>query len=192
METTTNQILIAVIVSSVAIGLITLMPQIIKIIELILKKTNYKKLGPSSKIRLIYQLYDAVEQLSATQTGALITLVNKTSLENYRTDGVLIDSNISSGLLISIFNKHAPLHDGAVIIENNKITYVSTYFKITSKSLDARLGARHRAALGISEQTDALTIIVSETNGQISFAKGGALTKVDISEFQEKLVKALN
>lgn len=186
-----NSTIVAIVISSSILAILILMPHIITVLRHVMKKTNFRQLGQSSQIRLIHQLYDAVEQLSSTKTGSLITLVNKTNLEHFRTDGVIIDANISASLIISIFNKYSPLHDGAIIIQNGKITYASTYFKITSKSVDNRLGARHRAALGISEQTDALTIVVSETNGDISFAKAGILTKVSTAEFQEKLVEAI-
>lgn len=191
MDSNSQIIIIAITVSSVVLALLIVSPYIIQFGKFLLKKTNFRTLGQSSQIRLIYQLKEACEQLSKDKTGALITIVNKTDLDNYRTDGIALDANISSALLISIFDKHTPLHDGSVIIANNKITYASTYFKITAKSIDNRLGARHRAALGISESTDALAIVVSEQTGGISFAKNGTLTKVTIDEFQEKLVEAL-
>lgn len=186
-----SSIIIAISVSSALLAILISFPYIIQFCKFIFKKTNFRALGQSSQIRLIYQLKEACEQLSKDKTGALITLVNKTNLDNYRTDGIALDANISSALLISIFDKHTPLHDGSVIISNNKITYASTYFKITAKSIDNRLGARHRAALGISESTDALAIVVSEQTGGISFAKHGTLTKVTLYDFQEKLVEAL-
>lgn len=186
-----SNIILAIAISTIVLGLLILAPYIYQISKYLLKKSNFRTLGQSSQIRLIHQLKEACEQLSKDKTGALITIVNKTDLDNYRTDGIKLNANISSALLISIFDKHTPLHDGSVIIADDKITYASTYFKITSKSIDNRLGARHRAALGISENTDALAIIVSEQTGGISFAKHGTLTKVTLDEFQEKLVEAL-
>jgi len=155
------------------------------------KHSNYDNLGQSSKIRLIHSLNEATAELSATKTGALITIVNKQTLDEFRTDGIRIDANISASLLISIFNKKSPLHDGAIIIRDNKITYAGTYYKITSKSINNRYGARHRAAMGISEQTDALTIVVSEETGSITFAQQGQFTKIKQSEFQERITEYL-
>lgn len=134
-------------------------------------KSNKKVLGESTKIRIIYQLKEALEFLSKTKTGAIITIENKDNLDLLRTDGVILNANISASLIISIFNKHAPLHDGAIIIRNNKIYYAATYYKITKKSIDNKYGARHRAAMGISEICDATTIVVSEENGGITIAK---------------------
>nr|WP_318033879.1 DNA integrity scanning protein DisA nucleotide-binding domain protein [Mycoplasmopsis bovis] len=105
--------------------------------------------------------------MSKNKIGALITIENNDNIENLRTDGVIIDANISSSLLISIFNKYSPLHDGAVIIRDNKILYAATFYKITKKSINNQYGARHRAAMGISELCDATTIVVSEETGFI-------------------------
>ncbi len=180
---------------SISIGavivLLILTPMIIKLIKFLFKNTNYTDLGKSSKVRLLHGLNEACAELSATKTGAIITIVKKDNLENFRTDGVQIDANISSGLIIALFRKESPLHDGAIIIEDNKIKYAGTYYKITSKSVANKFGARHRAAIGISEQTDALTIIVSEETGKVSFALNGTITPIKLSEFQEELTKNL-
>lgn len=166
-------------------------PWIFKFFREMFKNTRYSAMGESSKIRLVRQLNDAVEELSAAKTGAIITIVNREPVEHFRTDGVKINANISSALIISIFNKHSPLHDGAIVIDNNIITYAATYYKITSKSLSNKYGARHRAAMGISEQTDALTIIVSEETGNVSFTKNSSIIPVKMAEFQERLTEYL-
>ena len=168
-----------------------LLPWIVKIIQILFKKTKYRKMGQSTQIRLIRQLQEAVEILSASKTGAIITILNKEDISELHTDGIKIDANISTSLIVSIFNKKSPLHDGAIIIDNSKISYAGTYFKITSSSVDNKYGARHRAALGISEECDALTIIVSEETGIVSFSKAGELIKVKLAEFQEKLIENL-
>ncbi|NEU02693.1 diadenylate cyclase, partial [Escherichia coli] len=121
----------------------------------------------------------------------LITIENNDNIENLRTDGVIIDANISSSLLISIFNKYSPLHDGAVIIRDNKILYAATFYKITKKSINNQYGARHRAAMGISELCDATTIVVSEETGFIKLIKNGIFYNVKIEQFQEQLIKYL-
>ena len=166
-------------------------PWIFKIFREAFKNTRYSAMGESSKIRLVHQLKDAVTELSAHKTGAIITIVNREPVDNFRTDGIKINANISASIILSIFNKHSPLHDGAIIIDNNVITYASTYYKITDKSLNNKFGARHRAAMGISEQTDALTIVVSEETGAISFAVNSQIFRVKIEEFQEKLAEHL-
>ncbi|WGI36812.1 diadenylate cyclase [Mesomycoplasma lagogenitalium] len=155
------------------------------------KKSKFKEMADSNKNRVIIELKNAVEELSKTKTGAIITIENHDNIENLRTDGVRIDSNISSSLLISIFNKNSPLHDGAVIIRNNKITYASTYYKITSKSINNKFGSRHRAAMGISEQSDSTTIVVSEETGGITIAKNGKFEYVLIDDFRKVLESKL-
>ena len=189
---TINTIFWALVTFGSVIVFLILAPLIFKFFREAFKKSRYSALGESSKIRLVRQLDEAVKELSEHKTGAIITVVNRESLDHFRTDGVKIDANISSSLILAIFNKKSPLHDGAIIIDNNRITYAGTYYKITKKSIDNKYGARHRAAVGISEQTDALTIVVSEETGAITFTKGGEFIKVDKSEFQEKLTKNLN
>ncbi|SYV97458.1 membrane protein [Mycoplasmopsis edwardii] len=156
-----------------------------------LRKSSYDKMGKSSQIRLINQLRESVEYLSKNKIGALITIENNDNIDNLRTDGVILDANISSGLLISIFNKYSPLHDGAVIIRNNKIYYAATFYKITRRSVSANYGSRHRAAMGISEQCDATTIVVSEETGNVRILKGSVVQSVKIEGFQEELIKYL-
>ncbi len=95
-------------------------------------------------------------------------------------------------IFISIFNKKSPLHDGSVIIEGGKIKYAATYYKITQSSVNNKYGARHRAALGISEQSDALTLIVSEETGKVSYTSHGKIAQLKLSTFQEDISKLLN
>ncbi|MEA4134266.1 DNA integrity scanning protein DisA nucleotide-binding domain protein [Mycoplasma sp. 2045] len=157
-----------------------------------IRKSKYEKLGKSSQIRLINQLRETVDYLSKNKIGALITIENNDNIDNLRTDGVVVNANISSSLLISIFNKTSPLHDGAVVIRDNKIYYAATFYKITKRSFEANYGSRHRAALGISEQSDATTIVVSEENGQIKIIKNGAMIDTELDHFQEDLIKYLS
>lgn len=187
-----SQALLKTILVLVCLGIvIEIIPSIISLFKLKVKKSRYSKLGKSSQIRLINQLREAVEFLSKNKVGALITIENNDNIDNLRTDGIILNANISSSLLISIFNKYSPLHDGAVIIRDNKIYYVSTFFKITKKSIDNQFGARHRAAMGISELCDATTIVVSEETGNIKFVKNGSFYNVKIEQFQEQLIKYL-
>lgn len=151
-------------------------------------KRNRSNLGESTRIRLIHQIREALEYLSKNKIGAIITIEQKENLDMLRTDGVIIDANISSSLIISIFNKYCPLHDGAIIIRASKIYYAATYYKITKKSIDNHYGARHRAALGISEISDSITLVVSEETGGISIAKKGVLSTIENSQVQEVLV----
>ncbi|MGV2393486.1 UNVERIFIED_CONTAM: DNA integrity scanning protein DisA nucleotide-binding domain protein [Campylobacter lari] len=186
-----NALLITLVVLVSITMIIIILPTIINFVRVKFTKSKYNKLGQSSQIRLINQLREAVEYLHKNKIGALITIENNDNIDNLRTDGIILNANISSSLLISIFNKYSPLHDGAVIIRDNKIYYASTFFKITKKSIDNQYGARHRAAMGISELCDATTIVVSEETGNIKFVKNGSFYNIKIEQFQEELVKYL-
>ena len=118
----------------------------------------------------------ACESMSNTKTGALIVLSRTTDLKFFENSGDAMDADVSKRLLESIFFKNSPLHDGAVIIRNNKIKAARCVLPVTDNNeLPAHLGMRHRAALGITEQSDAISIIVSEETGAISVAKNGVL-----------------
>lgn len=127
------------------------------------------------KIRSILK---AVMQFSQEKTGALIVLRRKSSLDMYAETGDILNAETSSRLLASIFNKTSPLHDGAVIVANDKIQAARVILPVTEKlDLPPEYGLRHRAGLGISEVTDSLVLIVSEENGQVSIAEHGILQK---------------
>ncbi|MDC8937044.1 diadenylate cyclase [Metamycoplasma hyosynoviae] len=185
-----NQVLLYIITTLAAIIFAILAAHYLVILVLKFKKNKKTKLslGESTRIRLIHQIRESLEYLSKNKIGAIITIEQNDNLDMMRTDGIIINANISSSLIISIFNKHCPLHDGAIIIRDNKIEYAATYYKITRKSIDNRFGARHRAALGISEISDSITFIVSEENGGISIAKNGALNLIQNDQIQEFLI----
>ena len=130
---------------------------------------------PQVKIRSIMK---AVMQFSLEKTGALIVIGRKSNLDMYAETGDVLNAETSSRLFISIFNKTSPLHDGAVIVENDKVKAARVILPVTENmDLPPEYGLRHRAGLGISEVTDSLVIIVSEETGQISMAENGILQK---------------
>lgn len=130
---------------------------------------------PTLRIKSILK---AVINLSNTKTGALIVIKQKSTLDIYAQAGDIMNANTSSRLLISIFNKLSPLHDGAVIINREKIYAARVVLPISDNpDLPPEYGLRHRAAIGITELTDAFVIVVSEETGQISVTKNGHLTK---------------
>ena len=130
---------------------------------------------PQVKIRSIMK---AVMQFSLEKTGALIVIGNKSNLDMYAQTGDVLNAETSSRLFVSIFNKTSPLHDGAVIVENDKVKAARVILPVTeTMDLPPEYGLRHRAGLGISEVTDSLVIIVSEETGQISIAENGILQK---------------
>lgn len=118
----------------------------------------------------------ACQSMSEQKTGALILLARKNELKQFIETGQRIDGVVSAALLENIFFKNSPLHDGAVIIDRNKIRAARCVLPITrNRNFPSNYGLRHRAAVGVSEQSDAISIIVSEETGKISYAKGGAL-----------------
>ena len=124
----------------------------------------------------ITPILEAAKQLGGSNTGALIVFSKASPLKFYAETGDNLDAVISKRLLVAIFNKESPLHDGAVIIHNGRIKAARCILPVTENAeIPAHLGLRHRAAAGISEATDTLTLIVSEETGQISLAKNGRL-----------------
>ncbi|WP_243517978.1 MULTISPECIES: diadenylate cyclase CdaA [unclassified Candidatus Cardinium] len=118
----------------------------------------------------------AVQTLGGSNTGALIVFTKDADLRHYEESGDLINAVVSARLLIAIFNKYSPLHDGAVIIHSNKIVAARCILPVTDNpNIAARFGLRHKAAVGLTEITDALVLIVSEESGQISIAKKGSM-----------------
>jgi diadenylate cyclase len=123
---------------------------------------------------------DAVFNLSSTKVGALITIEQHNTLDQYAERAIQLNSDVSKELLEQIFIKDSPLHDGGVIIRGNKIICAGAYYTLTQdESLDKTVGSRHRAGVGISEITDSLTIIVSEETGNVHVATAGCMLRMD-------------
>ncbi|EUJ60355.1 diadenylate cyclase CdaA [Listeria fleischmannii] len=142
---------------------------------------------------LVDSIIKSTKYMAKRRIGALISIAKDTGMEDYIETGIPLHANISSQLLINIFIPNTPLHDGAVIIRGNEIASAASYLPLSdSPFLSKELGTRHRAALGISEVTDSLTIVVSEETGGISVTKNGELFR-DVSEerLQEILEKEL-
>jgi uncharacterized protein (TIGR00159 family) len=125
----------------------------------------------------IDSLVDACVTMGKTKTGALIVIAGNSELKDQIITGEKLNAKISSSLIRTIFFKNSPLHDGAVIIKGNKISAAGCILPVTQKELDKALGLRHRAAVGITEITDAICLIVSEERGSISFSKGGEIRR---------------
>jgi diadenylate cyclase len=128
----------------------------------------------------------AIVKMGKTKTGALVVLANSQNLMNITASGVTMNAEVSEGIILSIFQKESPLHDGAVIISDDKILAASCILPVSENpEIPRNAGLRHRAAIGITEATNAAAFIVSEETGKISFAHDGRLQKV-ISEEQLK------
>jgi TIGR00159 family protein len=128
--------------------------------------------------RTVNEIVRATSELAKAKTGALIIMEKDIILSEYERTGIIIDSAISSQLLINIFEHNTPLHDGAVIVRGDRIVAATCYLPLSDNmGLSKDLGTRHRAAVGISEVSDSLTVIVSEETGMISVAVGGKLLR---------------
>jgi diadenylate cyclase len=122
------------------------------------------------------EILDAVQRLAERHYGALIVLEGTTGLEDFVRSGVRVDGDVTSDLLVTIFFVHSPLHDGAVIVRGDRILAAGCVLPLSDNPAAMGHGTRHRAALGLSEQTDAACIVVSEETGTVSMARGGHLT----------------
>lgn len=137
----------------------------------------------------VTEIVRATFEMAKYKTGVLIVIEQEDSLAEYERTGIMLDASISSQLLINIFEKNTPLHDGAVIIRNNRITSATCYLPLSDNSnLSKELGTRHRAGIGVSEVTDSFTIIVSEETGKVSIAtKGRLIRDVDDEGLRKRL-----
>lgn len=186
--------LTAILPSGVIALVIILQPEIRRALEQLgtNKLTNFLGIEKSIETKTredIYKIVIAVEEMAKTKTGALIVIQRDISLSDITSTGVAMNSEISPQLLVNIFVPKTPLHDGAVVIRNNKISAAACILPLASgKDISRELGTRHRAAVGVSKEYDAIAIVVSEESGKVSIAKDGTLI-ADVSE--EALKKIL-
>ena len=142
----------------------------------------------------IYKIVIAVEELSKTITGALIVLERDIKLQDILDTGIAVNSDVSPQLLVNIFVPNTPLHDGAVIISENRIKAAACILPLASdQDISKALGTRHRAALGMSKETDSIVLIVSEESGKISVAKDGKLIiDMEVDALRQLLLDNIN
>ena len=135
----------------------------------------------------------AVTTLASEKTGALIVVERKVGLRNFIDAGVQLDARISYDLLVSIFNPTTPLHDGAVVIQNERIAAASVFLPLTKNpSISRELGTRHRAAIGITEGSDAISLVVSEETGLITYVEAGEIRRnLDTTQLRKALLDAM-
>jgi len=154
---------------------------------------RHKVLTVDEREKLVYEIAGAVDYLKKNRIGALIVLERDNSLVDYISKSKKLYADISTDLLITVFWPNNPLHDGGLIIQGDKITSAGAVFPTSdSVRISKRLGTRHRAALGISEETDCISLIVSEETGRISIAMGGELFyNLSLDEFKLMLLEEL-
>ena len=137
--------------------------------------------------KTINELVRATFEMAKVKTGALMVIERGSSLKEIERTGIEINGLVTSQLLINIFEHNTPLHDGAVVIRGNRITAATCYLPLTDNmSISKDLGTRHRAAVGVSESTDSITIVVSEETGRVSVAEGGVLSRIPDAESLKK------
>lgn len=181
---------------------IVFQPEIRSALEQIGRKDLFRSLMPfddakdknvKTEMRIINDIVKATFELAKTKTGALIVIQNEVPLHEYERTGIVLDSVISSQLLINIFEHNTPLHDGAVILRDNRIAAATCYLPLSDNmQLSKELGTRHRAGVGISEVTDSLTIIVSEETGNVSIALNGELIRGVDGDYLKSKLKQLS
>ena len=139
--------------------------------------------------KTVNELVRATFEMAKVKTGALMVIERNTSLKEIERTGIEVNGLVTSQLLINIFEHNTPLHDGAVVIRGNRVAAATCYLPLSDNmTISMELGTRHRAAVGVSEVTDSLTIVVSEETGRVSVAEGGALTRIADAESLRKIL----
>ncbi|WP_373899563.1 diadenylate cyclase CdaA [Haloimpatiens sp. FM7315] len=181
------------------LGLVTFViifqPEIRRALEHIGRSTFEKHImeDDEAMYKVITEVANAVENLAESKTGALIVIEQRTGLGEVINNGTKLDAIVSSAILENIFVVNTPLHDGATVIRNDRIISAGCVLPLTNNNdINKKLGTRHRAAIGISETSDALTIVVSEETGTVSLAVNGGLTRnYDKDRLKNILIKIM-
>lgn len=152
---------------------------------------SFRSGNRSTRSGFIADLVKTAQVLSEQRIGALIVIERQTGLRDFATTGVALDALLSPEALITIFTPKSPLHDGAVIVRNSRIVAASVFLPLTDEAQDISLGTRHRAALGISKETDAVVLVVSEETGRVSLVVDGKLTRTPLERLEQRLASYL-
>lgn len=188
-----HSVLTAFLPYGVIVLIIIFQPEIRRALEQLgtNKLTNFFGMDQSIETKTredIYKIVIAVEEMAKAKTGALIVIQRDISLSDIISTGIEMNSEISPQLLVNIFVPKTPLHDGAVIIKDNKIAAAACILPLANSSdISKELGTRHRAAVGISKEYDAIAIVISEESGKVSIAKDGTL----IADVKEEALKKI-
>jgi len=155
---------------------------------------RHKILTIDERERVVYEIMRSIEYFKRNRIGALIVIEREISLQEYIEPATKVYADLSSDLLETIFFPNGPLHDGGVIIQGDRITVAGAVFKTSmNASISKRLGTRHRAALGIAEESDAIALVVSEESGRLSIAVDGDLNyNLTLDEFRMLLIDAIS
>lgn len=155
---------------------------------------RHKILTVDEREKVVFEIMKSIEYFKKNRIGALIVIEREISLQEYIKNSTKVYADLSDDLLETIFFPNSPMHDGGVIIQGDRITCAGTVFKTSmNPNVSKRLGTRHRAALGIAEESDAIALIVSEENGRVSIACNNELNyNLTLDEFRMKLIEELN
>lgn len=177
------------VVALLAVGIIIIFNPEIRSTFARIGSASWMGLHLNTDDQLIDELTETIESLSKSRCGALIALENSVGLGDYISTGVEVDAVFSRALTESIFHPKTTLHDGGMFLRKNRIVAAGCLFPVSQKELaDRSIGLRHRAGIGLSEETDAISIIVSEETGQISIATDGKLERdLSIADFRERV-----
>ena len=155
-------------------------------------KTRIAKFFTKEKNIMIDELVNAALSLSEKKSGGIIAIERDVALKSYMDTGRRIEAKLSSELITTIFNPNSPLHDGAIVVKESEIVAAACILPLSERSLGPTIGTRHRAALGLSEETDAICIIVSEETGKVSLAiNGNLMLNIPEDELEKRLLKEL-
>ena len=192
--TTVSWLINQVITYGVIAAVVIFTPEIRTGLERLGRATDLFSTAPiSSEERMVQAFVKAVDYMSPRKIGALVAIQGSRTLQEYIATGIPLDADVSGELLINIFIPNTPLHDGAVIVRENKIAVSCAYLPLTENTgISKEFGTRHRAAIGLSEVSDALTFVVSEETGGISITHNGVFKhNLTLEEFEAELRKVL-
>ena len=190
--TTISWLLSQIITYGAIAAVVIFTPEIRTALERLGRATDFLTVQTmSEEEKLVQAFVKAVEYMSPRKIGALIAIEGTRTLQEYIATGIPLDADVSGELLINIFIPNTPLHDGAVILSDNKIAVACAYLPLSeSDGISKEFGTRHRAAIGLSEVSDAFTVVVSEETGAISITHHGVFKHdLSIDEFREELQK---
>ena len=166
-------------------------PEIRRLLIYIGQTRFFQRIFRMGTSRSLEAIVDASLQLSEKKWGALIVIQRETGLRSYKEAGIQLKAEVSAPLLMSVFNPESPMHDGAVIMQNTLLEAAGCILPLTeSQMILPEMGTRHRAALGITEESDAIVVVISEERGTISTAENGRFTNIEMDEM--KLRRNLN
>lgn len=190
---TLHTILIEFFNNLILILIIVFQDEIRKALTQVGRNPFFTSTNTIEEVGIVDEICRAALMLAGQKVGALIVLERETGLKNYIEAGTLIDSKVSEDLLVSIFHPSSPIHDGAVIVRNSRVSSAGCLLPISrDPSINKELGTRHRAALGLTQETDAVVVVVSEERGEISLVHHGTMIRdLDINGLRNQLLQLL-